>query len=289
MQEALESATTKYSGGYLPEALARDAVVEVGRRQYIRGFVAANDGNISIRIGADEVLITPSGRSKGFLKPDELVKVDLSGRRLQTGLAPSSELPMHLAIYRARPEVRAVVHAHPPICTGFSVAGIALDKCVLAEVVMTLGAVPIAEFAPPSTEQLAQAVGSKIAECDALLLANHGAVTVGTDIFAAHYNMERLEHFALITLVARVLGGERVLSAKQVEQIAQLQKASGTPLPPLACRVSPDWPSQRDLRTASPSESRNATVDRDATNVPEDLVEAVVAALSEELSKLSLS
>ena len=225
MQEAIESQVGEYSGRFLPESLARAAIVEVGRRTYLRGFVAANDGNISVRIGDDLVLATPTGRSKGFIRPDELVKMTLSGRKIEGPLAPSTEIKMHLKIYEARPDVMAVDHAHPPISTGFAVAGIPLDKCVLAEVVMTLGAVPLAEFAVPSTQELAEAVAERIRLCDAVLLANHGAVTVGPNPFAAHYSMERIEHLANISLVARLLGGEKLLTKRQVEEIAEVQRA----------------------------------------------------------------
>jgi len=236
MQDAIESIVAEYSGRYLPESLARAAIVEVGRRTYLRGFVAANDGNISVRIAENLILATPTGRSKGFIREDELVKMTLSGEKLEGPLAPSSEVRMHLRIYEARPDVMAVDHAHPPICTGFAVAGIPLDKCVLAEVVMTLGAIPLAEFAVPSTQELADAVADRIRDCDAVLLANHGAVTVGPDVFAAHYSMERIEHLANISLVARLLGGEKR------QELRRRRLPAG---PVLMLRV---WPRIRRLR-----------------------------------------
>ncbi len=289
MQDAIESMVGEYSGRYLPESLARAAIVEVGRRTYLRGFVAANDGNISVRIAENLVLATPTGRSKGFIREDELVKMTLSGQKLEGPLAPSSEIKMHLRIYEARPDVKAVDHAHPPICTGFAVAGIPLDKCVLAEVVMTLGAVPLAEFAVPSTQELADAVAERIRESDAVLLANHGAVTVGSDVFAAHYSMERIEHLANISLVARLLGGERLLTPRQVKEIAEVQRTSGTTLPPLACKTCSDSTCMaEDASAQQPPDAQPAPGGQPAStpDVSDRLVAQVVRALKKELAEL---
>ncbi|MBN2208449.1 MAG: class II aldolase/adducin family protein [Candidatus Coatesbacteria bacterium] len=289
MQEAIESMVGEYSGKYLPESLARAAIVEVGRRTYQRGFVAANDGNISVRIAGDMVLATPTGRSKGFIREDELVKMALSGEKLEGPLRPSSEIKMHLKIYEARPDVMAVDHAHPPICTGFAVAGIPLDKCVLAEVVMTLGAVPLAEFAVPSTQELAESVTEKIRECDAVLLANHGAVTVGPDVFAAHYSMERIEHLATISLIARMLGGEKLLTRAQVEKIAEVQRASGSSLPPLTCKTCSDAVCPVDAPSAVRQQDTQRVAEKQAsanTQDSERLVAQVVQALKNELAGL---
>lgn len=289
MQEAIESLVGAYSGRYLPESLARAAIVEVGRRTYSRGFVAANDGNISVRIGDDVILATPTGRSKGFIREDELVKVSLSGEKLEGLLEPSSEIRMHLGIYRTRPDVMAVEHAHPPICTGFAVAGVALDKCILAEVVMTLGAIPIAGFAAPSTQELADAVAEKVRLCDAVLLANHGAVTVGRDIFAAHYSMERIEHLAAITLVARQLGGEKLLTPRQVQEISEAQRVSGGRLPALACKTCDDASCSLGS-SASERDPGESTVTSSEVTVAEDVSEErvaeLVSAIREEFAEL---
>ena len=142
---------------------------------------------------------------------------DLDGKKIAGERNPSSEMQMHLEVYRQRPEVQAVVHAHPPIATGFAVAGIPLDRAVLAEVVTTLGSVPIAEYATPSTTELPEAVRKYVKAHDGMLLANHGALTLGADVFAAYYKMETIEHFAKISLVARMLGGERLLSREEVD------------------------------------------------------------------------
>jgi L-fuculose-phosphate aldolase len=187
-------------------------IVEVGRRLYARGYTASNDGNISVRLDGARLIMTPTSVCKGFMSPDMMCITDLDGKKLSGDRNPSSEMQMHLEVYRQRPEVQAVVHAHPPIATGFAVAGIPLDRAVLAEVVTTLGSVPIAEYATPSTRELPEAVRKYVKAHDGMLLANHGALTMGTDVFAAYYKMETIEHFAKISLVARMLGGERLLS-----------------------------------------------------------------------------
>lgn len=194
------------------EERLRADVVEVGRRLHARAYVASNDGNVSVRLDDGRLLTTPKGVSKGFMTPDMLVVTDLEGRKLAGDREPSSELLMHLAVYRNRPEISAVVHAHPPTATGFAVAGIPLDRAVLAEVVTTLGSIPIADYGTPSTRELADAVQERIKVHDGLLLANHGALTVAGELFAAYYRMETIEHFARISLVARLLGRERLLS-----------------------------------------------------------------------------
>ena len=160
------------------EERLRADIVEIGRRLHDRGFVASNDGNISVRLDAERLLTTPTGVSKGSMTPDMMVTTDFSGRKRTGEREPSSEILMHLAVYEHRPEIEAVVHAHPPTATGFSVAGIPLDRAVLAEVVTTLGSIPIADYGTPSTSELADAVRHYIRAHDGLLLANHGALTV---------------------------------------------------------------------------------------------------------------
>ena len=164
--------------------------------------------------------MTPKSVCKGFMTPDMMCITDLEGRKLQGDRDPSSEMLMHLEVYRQRPDVQAVVHAHPPIATGFAVAGIPLDRAVLAEVLTTLGSIPIAEYATPSTSELPQAVRKYIKAHDGMLLANHGALTVGGDLFAAYYKMETIEHFAKISLVARLLGRENLIAREEVAAAA---------------------------------------------------------------------
>lgn len=213
----------------------RATICEVGRRLYQRGYVASNDGNISVRLDDGRLLATPTAVSKGFMTPDMMVVTDLSGQKLAGERHASSELKMHLAVYRLRPDVQAVVHAHPPLATGFAVAGIPLDRAVLAEVITTLGSVPIAEYATPSTAELPAAVSKYIQAHDGLLLANHGALTAGADLFGAYYKMETIEHFAHISLVARLLGRERVLSRDEVMRLQTLRGSYGIAAPAPIC------------------------------------------------------
>ncbi len=219
----------------------RADIVEVGRRLWARGFVASNDGNISVRLGPDRLLMTPASVSKGFMTPEMMVVTDLDGQMIQgaPGRKPSSEALMHLAAYRLRPDVGAVVHAHPPLATGFAVAGIPLDRAVLAEVVTTLGSIPIAEYGTPSTRELADAVAPYLKAHDGLLLANHGALALGKDLFAAYYKMETIEHFARISLVARLLGREHLLSRDEVTRLQGLRGTYGIASPAPICPPDP--------------------------------------------------
>lgn len=222
------------------EEQIRADIVEIGRRLFSRGFVASNDGNISVRVDDTRLITTPKSVSKGFMTPDMMVVVDYNGRKLSGDREASSELPMHLEIYRNRPDVSAVVHAHPPTATGFAVAGIPLTRAVLAEVVTTLGSIPIAEYGTPSTQELPDAVRKYIKAHDGLLLANHGAVTCGDSAMAAYYKMETIEHFARISLVARQLGRENVLSRNEVDRLQGLRGMYGIAAPAPLCTDAED-------------------------------------------------
>ena len=217
------------------EGQLRADIVEVGRRMYARGYTASNDGNISVKLGPDRLLMTPKSVCKGFMTPDMMCITDLDGRKLQGDRDPSSEMLMHLEVYRQRPDAQAVVHAHPPTATGFAVAGIPLDRAVLAEVICMLGSIPIAEYATPSTTELPDAVRKYIKAHDGLLLANHGALTCCRSLFSAYYKMETVEHFAKISLVARQLGGERVLSRDEVVKLQNLRDMYGISSPAGIC------------------------------------------------------
>ena len=219
------------------DAPLRADIVEIGRRLWTRGFVASNDGNISVRLGPDRLLMTPASVSKGFMTTEMMVITDMDGTLVTgaPGRKPSSEILMHLVAYRARPDVGAVVHAHPPLSTGFAVAGIPLDRAVLAEVVTTLGSIPIADYGTPSTSELANAVAPFVKSHDGLLLANHGALALGRDLFSAYYKMETIEHFAQISLVARQLGRENLLSREEVGRLQQLRDRYGIAAPAPIC------------------------------------------------------
>ena len=223
----------------MTEIQLRETIVEVGRRLYARGYTASNDGNISTRLDDRRLLMTPKSVCKGFMSPDMMVITDLDGKKLAGDRDPSSEMQMHLEVYRQRPDARAVVHAHPPMATGFAVAGIPLDRAVLAEVVTTLGSVPIADYATPSTKELPEAVRKYVRAHDGMLLANHGALTLGADLFAAYYKMETIEHFAHISLVARLLGGERLLSRQEVDRLQGLRGMYGIAAPAPICQPGP--------------------------------------------------
>ena len=217
------------------EEQIRADIVEAGRRLYARAYIASNDGNISARLDDHRIMTTPKSVSKGFMTPDMMVIVDEEGRKLSGERDPSTELPMHLEIYRNRPDVGAVVHAHPPLATGFAVAGIPLTRAVLAEVITTLGSIPIAEYGTPSTKELPDAVRKYIKAHDGMLLANHGAVTCGPDVMSAYFKMETIEHFAKISLVARLLGGENLISRDEVERLQGLRGMYGIPSPAPLC------------------------------------------------------
>ncbi len=213
----------------------RNDIVEVGRRIWQRGYVAASDGNMSVRLKDGRILVTPTGRSKGFLSPDDLVVVDSVGRKLAGSFEASSELPMHLFAYQARPDVQAIVHAHPPKATGFAVAGEHLAQCVLPEVILTLGGVPLTEYATPSTPEVPASIERYIRSYNAMLLRSHGVLTLGSDIYEAYFRMETVEHFADITLVARALGGESPLPQAEVQKLLRVREALGVSAPVGAC------------------------------------------------------
>jgi L-fuculose-phosphate aldolase len=210
------------------ESALREEICEIGRRIWQREYVAANDGNISVRLSETEILATPTGVSKGFLTPDMLVVIDRAGHKLRGHMKPSSELKMHRAFYDARPDVRSVCHAHPITATGFAVAGLSLERCTLPEVVISLGSVPLAKYGVPGTDELTQDIlENYIHQHDAFLLANHGVVTTGHSLMGAYYKMEMVEHFARISLVARQLGNENVFSPARAEELVEARSRYG--------------------------------------------------------------
>jgi L-fuculose-phosphate aldolase len=270
-----------------PESSLRADIVEVGRRMYSRGYTASNDGNISVRLGADRLLMTPKSVCKGFMTPDMMCITDLDGKKIQGDRDPSSEMLMHLEVYRQRPDVQAVVHAHPPTATGFAVAGIPLDRAVLAEVVTTLGSIPLAEYATPSTSELPDAVRKYIKAHDGMLLANHGALTAGSDLFSAYYKMETIEHFAKISLVARLLGRENVIAREELLRLQELRGTYGIQAPAPICA---DLPSSADPARCqvvqSPEGGGFRLVPANGAHGPNDNDEAEIRLTYRELSAL---
>src|SRR5262249_38972617 len=212
----------------ITERELRRHIADIGRRMYESGMAAATDGNISVRLDIGSILTTPTMVCKGRMTDDMMVVVDQSGRKIRSDERnPSSELPMHLAIYRLRPDVQAVVHAHPPFGTGFAVANVPLDKPLLSEVILTLGCVPLTGYGTPSTEELPQSLAPFIPHHDALLMANHGAVAYGPDLELAFARMETLEHFAKITLVARLVGRPHELPPEAIEKLLDVRERAG--------------------------------------------------------------
>jgi len=197
----------------------RDEIVRYGRRLHERFFVAATDGNLSVRLDDGNVLCSPTCVSKGMMEHDDLVVVDMAGHKVRGHRAPSSEIAMHLLIYRLRPEIHAVVHAHPPTATGYAAAGQALTEPLVSEIVITLGSVPLAKYATPGTPELCESLAPLIPAHDAILMANHGVVSYGEDLTSAYMKMETVEHFAKIALVAHTLGNPRPLSPSEVEKL----------------------------------------------------------------------
>jgi L-fuculose-phosphate aldolase len=216
---------------------AKRDILEAGRRVYQQGYVASNDGNISCRLDDERILTTPTGMSKGFLEMTDLVVVDYEGKKVSGEKNPSSEIGMHIFLYRERPDINAVVHAHPPTATGFSVAGIPLTECVLPEVIITLGAIPIAEYGTPGGAGISEPIKKWVQDYDAYLLENHGATTIGTDVMNAYYKMETMEHFAKILFVAKQLGGANLLNEQQVADLLKIRDRMGLRGPSPAC----DW------------------------------------------------
>jgi L-fuculose-phosphate aldolase len=197
----------------------RQDICEIGRYVWQKGWIAANDGNITVRLDQDRVLCTPTGVCKGMMQADDLIICDMKGNKLQGRKERTSEIAMHLLIYEMRPDIKSVVHAHPPVSTGFATAGRPLNLALLPEVIIGLGCVPLADYGLPGTPALTDGMVPFIPKYDAILMANHGAVCYGADVFQAFFRMETIEHFARITFVAEMLGGPTVLPKVEVDKL----------------------------------------------------------------------
>ncbi len=267
----------------MPSSLDRrrtlESLVAAGRRLDALGLVPARDGNLSARLAAGTILVTATSVRKRDLTPGDFVTVDLDGRPRGPGRA-STELGMHLAVYRLRPDVQAVVHAHPPVAVGFASAGLGLTDCLMPEVAVALGGVPLTPYATPGTPEVEAAIGAAARDHDAFLLANHGAVTLGRSVDEAADRMETLEHFARISLVARLLGGGRPLGPADVRALQALRLRAGDPRP-ITCEPGPaaTAPRAQDSSGASeegagrPEEAKSALPD------PSEVADAVTAAV----------
>jgi L-fuculose-phosphate aldolase len=203
----------------LGERKPREEIVRFGRMLHERGFVAAMDGNLSVRLGSDRILVTPTGVSKGAMRPADMVIVDLAGKQVAGRRNVTSEIGMHLLIYRLRRDVRAIVHAHPPTATGFAAAGMALTEPLVCEVVIGLGCIPLARYGTPGTSELAQTLEPFVPKYDAILMSNHGVVAYADTLEHAYMKMETVEHFAQIALVTHLLGRQQPLKEGEVEKL----------------------------------------------------------------------
>src|SRR5438270_3745749 len=209
------------------EQQLKELICETGRRLYNKGFAAANDGNISIRLNDKEILCSPTMVSKGFMKPEDLCKVDYSGNQLGGSRKRSSEILLHLAIYKHRPDVQAVVHCHPPHATAFAVAHEPIPKCVLPEVEVFLGEVPIAVYETPGGQKFAETIVPYLKDCNTILLANHGTVTFGPTLEKAYWNSEIIDAYCNILILSKQLGRVNYFSEGQTRELLEFKKKLG--------------------------------------------------------------
>lgn len=205
----------------------REQICDICHKMWQKGWVAANDGNISVKLLDGTFLATPTGMSKSFITPEKLVHIDKNANILEAeeGLRPSSEIKMHLRCYEEREDVGAVLHAHPPVATGYAVANKPLDEYSMIETVIALGSVPVTPYGTPSTYEVPDAIAPYLGVHDAVLLQNHGALTVGADVITAYYRMETLELFAQISLNAHLLGGAQEISRDNINRLISMRQA----------------------------------------------------------------
>lgn len=261
---------------YMSEFAAKKMICEIGKRMYDRNFVASNDGNISVRVGLNAIICTPTGVSKGFMTPDMLVKVNLKGERISGRLKPSSEMKMHLRVYEENDEVMAVTHAHPQVATSFAIAGIELDRPLLSEAVVLLGRVPIAPYATPGTQEVPDSIAPYCKDHNAVLLANHGALTWGKSLEEAYHRLETLEHYATILMyTSKIIGGTNELNCDQVGTLINLRekmgiKTGGVP----TC-------SQKEMTSSLGMESKEEESTKDVGK--DEIIESIVAKVTQRI------
>lgn len=205
----------------------KELICEIGRRVYAKGFAAANDGNITIRLNEREFLCTPTMVSKGYMKPEDICKVDNKGNQLAGKRKRTSEVLLHLSIYNQRPDINAVVHCHPPHATAFAVAHEPIPKCVLPEVEVFLGEVPIAVYETPGAQAFADTVAPYAKDCNTILLANHGTITFGPDLENAYFNTEIIDSYCRILILSRQLGRVNYFTEQQTRELLALKKRLG--------------------------------------------------------------
>lgn len=262
---------------YLSVRDAKEQILDIGRRMYQKGFVAANDGNISCKIAKDVILATPTGVSKGFMDADMLVEMTLDGEILKQGAyAPSTEVKMHIRAYRENPEIMAVTHAHPPAATAFAIAGLPLDRPLLTEPIVLLGSVPVARYATPGTQEVPDSIAPFCTTHNAVLLSNHGALTWGKDLLQAFYRLESVEYYAMITMYTEnILGKANYLSEKQIEPLLETRgnmgnRCGGEPLCGAKETNNVDFMPQSGIVKECPT-ALDALVERIAQRVAEKL------------------
>ncbi len=207
----------------------REQICDICHKMWQLGWVAANDGNVSVKLEDGTFLATPTGISKCFITPEKLVHINADGEVLDgpEGAKPSSEIKMHLRCYKEREDVGAVVHAHPPTATGYAVAHVDLDRYTMIETVIAIGSIPVTPYGTPSTYEVPDSIAPYLQEHDVLLLANHGALTVGSDLITAYYRMETLELYAKISLTAHLLGGEKEISKENIDTLVGMRPKYG--------------------------------------------------------------
>jgi L-fuculose-phosphate aldolase len=205
----------------------KEQICEIGRRLYAKGFAAANDGNITIRLNEREILCTPTLVSKGFMKPEDVCKVDYEGKQLAGTKRRTSEVLLHLAVYKQRPDVHAVVHCHPPHATAFAVAHEPIPKCVLPEVEVFLGEVPMAVYETPGNQKFAETIVPYLKDCNTIILANHGTVSFGPNVEAAYFNTEIIDAYCKILILARQLGRVNYFDEQKTKELLEFKKRLG--------------------------------------------------------------
>ncbi len=257
---------------------AKYAICEIGRRIWTKNYVASNDGNLSCRLGKDRILATPTMISKGFMTPDDLVIVNLKGEQIAGVKKVTSEIKMHLHIYKNRNDIDAIVHAHPPHATAFAITKKQLPKCVLPEVEIFLGQIPIASYATPGTEEFAKSVDPYINQHFAFLLTNHGAVTLGKDPFDAYYKMETLDQYCMILILAKQLGELNKLDYNSMQDIFKLKEKYGISDPRdksadynTICSINPELKNNQ-----SAGDNKNSSESPDIKNQIENIVRQVL-------------
>lgn len=263
----------------------RSEIVDVCHKIYNNGWVAANDGNVSVLLEDNVAICTPTGISKGIMTPDMLIKVDINGNKLEgeKELKPSSEIKMHLDILKNKPGVNSVVHAHPPFGTAFAVAGVPLDQCILPEVVISLGHIPLTRYGTPSTFEIPDSVREHLKDNFVFLLENHGALSTGSDVYQAYYRMESMELFAKIAVIAKIIGNVNTISEPNVKKLLKLRSDWGMDTENFSgCKIGDRTINYNDANNNSSSNTASgfAADDEKITLTRKELVEIVQSTVS---------